>query len=322
MKPAINTNKLTRAFHKTTFKFKKHSPEILVVTGIVGAVASTVLACKATRKADKLIDNAKNDVARFNELVETNDNYTEEDLKEDVKITYVQTGLQVAKVYAPAAIVGVLSIASILTSHKIIRGRNMALTAAFGALAQEFKDYRGNVVERFGKEVDQALKFGIKEKEVEKTVVDENGNKKTVKEVIKVSDPKVSHYSEYARYFDESNPFWHPYAEDSLTFLKQQERLANEKLQRQGYLLLNDVYEGLGFPKTKAGMVVGWRYDPNGIDCVDNYVSFGLDKPGCMAYRTNYDCDTIGEQVVDFVNGYIQTVLLDFNVDGNIYELM
>ena len=66
--------------------------------------------------------------------------------------------------------------------------------------------------------------------------------------------------------------------------------------------------EMLGIPRAKAGQVVGWVYDAkNPIG--DNYVDFGI-----------YDIHR--ETVRNFVNGYERTILLDFNVDGNILDLM
>ena len=59
----LNMNNLvenaTRTMHKVGFKLKKHSPEILVVTGVIGTVASAVMACKATTKLSEVMDNAK-----------------------------------------------------------------------------------------------------------------------------------------------------------------------------------------------------------------------------------------------------------------------
>ena len=73
-------------------------------------------------------------------------------------------------------------------------------------------------------------------------------------------------------------------------------------------MFLNDVYEMLGIPKTKAGYVVGWIYDKN-HPVGDNEVDFGI-----------FDMER--EKNRDFVNGYERTILLDFNVDGNILDMM
>jgi hypothetical protein len=44
----LDFTKVTRAFHSAGFKIRKHSPEILIVAGVVGVVTSAVMACKAT----------------------------------------------------------------------------------------------------------------------------------------------------------------------------------------------------------------------------------------------------------------------------------
>lgn len=302
-------NGMTRTFNKFGFQLKKHSPEILMAVGVVGTVASTVMACKATLKLNDVLDESKNIIEKIHEVSEDEDmkdKYTEDDAKKDLTITYIQTGVKVAKLYAPAVILGTLSLTAILASNNILRKRNVALAAAYATIDRSFKDYRSRVVERFGKELDKELRYNIKAKEIEETVVDENGKEKTVKKTVNVSDP--NEYSDYARFFDESCAGWNKTPEYNLMFLKQQQAHANRLLQQNGYLFLNEVYEMIGLPKTKAGQVVGWVYDEkNPIG--DNFVDFGI-------------YDIYNEKARDFVNGYERSILLDFNVDGNVWELM
>ena len=230
----------------------------------------------------------------------------EEDSKKDLAIVYAQTGLKLVKLYAPSVILGALSITSILASNNILRKRNVALAAAYATVDKGFKEYRSRVVDRFGKELDRELKYNIKAKEIEETVIDEKGKEKTVKKTINVADP--NEYSDYARFFDDGCTGWDKDPEYNLMFLKRQQQHANDMLQARGYLFLNDVYEMLGIPKTKAGQIVGWVYDEE-CPIGDNFVDFGI-----------YDYDK--EKCRDFVNGYERTILLDFNVDGNILDMM
>lgn len=302
-------NTLTRSFHKANFKLKKHSPEILIVSGVIGAVASAVMACKATTKLSSVLNESKHEINVVHDYVENegySEDYTEEDSKKDLAILYVQAGLKVAKLYAPSVILGALSITSILASNNILRKRNVALAAAYATIDKGFKEYRGRVVERFGEELDKELKYNIKAKKVEETVVDKNGKEKTVEKTVNVADPNL--YSEYARFFDDGCNGWTKDPEYNLFFLKQQQAWANDILKERGHLFLNEVYDMLGIPRTKAGQVVGWIYDEkNPIG--DNFVDFGIydyNRPKCR----------------DFVNGYERTILLDFNVDGNIWDLM
>lgn len=180
---------------KTVMKLKKHSPEILVMAGIAGTVVSAVLACKATTKVAEILDETKGTLDTIHEGMETGaingQEYTTEDGKKDTVVVYAQTGMKLAKLYAPAIILGTLSITSILASNNILRKRNVALGAAYAAIDKSFKEYRGRVIERFGEQVDTELKYGIKAKKFEEIEVDpETGKEKKVKKTVMVADPK------------------------------------------------------------------------------------------------------------------------------------
>lgn len=309
MKKIDIVNHATRSFNKVAFKFKKHSPEILVVTGTVGVVVSTVMACKATTKAGAILDEAKDKIDAIHEVVDTPElaeKYTKEDEKKDLAIVYTQTAVEFVKLYGPAVALGVASIGCILTSHNIMRKRNIALAAAYATVDKGFKEYRGRVVERFGETLDKELKYGIKAQEIEETIVDENGEEKIIKKTVGVVDP--NNISDYARFFDDGCKGWEKNPEYNLMFLKQAQNWANDRLKARGHLYLNEVYEYLGIPMTKAGHEVGWVYDPeNSIG--DNFVDFGI-------------YDLYNERSRAFVNGYERTILLDFNVDGVISDLI
>lgn len=300
-------NNVTRKLNKVSFKAKKHAPEILVVGGVVGVVTSAVMACKATTKLSGILEETKETVSKIEEVAANPDlvsePYTEEDAKKDKLIVYSQTGVQIAKLYAPAVILGTLSIGAILASNNISRKRNVALAAAYATVDRSFKEYRGRVIERFGEELDKELKYNVKTKEIKEHIVDEEGKKKTVKKTLNVVDP-LAVTSEYARFFDDGCKGWEKDPEANLVFLRRQQDFANDRLKSQGYLFLNEVYDMLGIPRTQAGQIVGWIYDekdPLG----DNFVDFGIYNADIEANR-------------DFVNGYERAILLDFNVDGNI----
>lgn len=301
-------NKASNLMGKTGLKLKKYSPEILVVAGVVGTVASAVMACKATLKVNDILKETKESIDSIHEcaadtsLVESG-RYSPEDAKKDLAIVYAQTGLKFVKLYGPSVILGALSITSILASNNILRKRNIALGAAYATLDQSFKDYRKRVVDRFGEAVDRELKYNIKAQKIEEMETDpETGKQKKVKKTIEVSDGQF--VSPYARFFDESSRYFEKNPELNLMFLRAEQNFANDRLKARGYVFLNEIYERLGIPTTKAGQVVGWIYDPkNGKG--DNYIDFGI-----------YDMNR--EKVRDFVNGYERVILLDFNVDGDI----
>lgn len=303
----------TTTFNKFAFKAKKHSPEILMVTGIVGAVGSGILACKATLKVNDILDETKETVDKIHGVLEnekvSEEDYSIEDSKKDLAVVYAQTGWKFVKLYAPSVTLGALSIVSILASNNILRKRSVALAAAYTAIDQSFKDYRGRVVERFGEAVDRELKYKLKAKKITEKVLDEEtGKEKKVKKEIAVINEGVEGYSDYARFFDDGCDGWEKDAELNLYFLRTQQQYANDLLVSRGHLFLNEVYDMLGIPRTKAGQVVGWVYNQNN-PVGDNYVDFGI-----------YDISK--QEKRDFVNGYERSILLDFNVDGPIYDLI
>ena len=298
------------AAKKAMFNVKKHSPEILIVAGIAGVVTSAVMACKATMKVNEVLAETKENIDKVHDVMAdqgiSEKEYSKEDSARDLAIIYAKAGVKLAKLYGPAIALGGLSLTAIVCSNNILRKRNVALAAAYTAIDTSYKQYRSRVIEKFGENVDREMKYGIKAVQIEEKTVDENGKKKTVKKTVEVVNPYD--YSDYARFFDVGNPNWEKDSEYNLMFLKRQQAYANDKLKANGYLFLNEVYDMLGIPKSKAGQVVGWIYDPeNGTG--DNYVDFGI-------YNVNR------EAARDFVNGYERTILLDFNVDGNIWEKM
>lgn len=305
-------DKFKSGLSMTGFRVKQHSPEILVATGLVGVVAGTLLACKATTKFQETIKEEKTRLEEMKAYVEDSgftEKYSKEDYFKDQGITYFQGGLKVLKLYAPALIVGGLGIAAIISSHRVLRTRNAALAAAYTALGTNFKNYRNRVVDRFGKELDNELRYNLKTKEVTSVETDENDEEKIVSTTVdNVVDPNLYDCSVYAKFFDEACSGWTKDPNYNLTFLKQQQNYANDVLKSKGFLFLNDVYKMLDIPETKIGRNVGWIYNeknPKG----DNFVDFGI-------YNVNRERNRA------FVNGYERSILLDFNVDGEIYHIL
>ena len=303
MKNIEIVNKAAFAVHKALFKVKKHSPEILITAGVIGTVASAVMACKATTKLSDILEDSKEQINQVHNFLEDDripeSKYSKEDGNKDLAIIYAQTGIKLVKLYAPAVALGALSITGIVASNNILRKRNIALAAAYTTVDKTFKRYRNNVIDRFGEKIDKELRYGIKAREIEEIVVDDDGNEKTVKKTVEAADP-VSMYSDYAKIYDAGCNGWTKDAEFNLMFLRHTQAQANDILKRRGYLFLNEVYDMLGFQRTKAGQVMGWIYDEeNPIG--DNFVDFGI-------YNTDI------EKARDFVNGIERVIILDFNV--------
>lgn len=305
----------TRTLHQVGFQLKKHSPEILVVSGVVGTVVSTVMACKATTKLYDVLDETKEKIDMFHQGAKDGKvqsmvdgeivvvDYNEEDCTRDITVTYARTGLKLAKLYAPAVAIGAVSLASILVGHNILHKRSLALAAAYTAADTSFKQYRGRVVERFGEKLDKELLYNIKAKEVQETIVNEDGSESTETKVVDVAEATPAH-GFYSYCFDETSSGWQRDAEANKFFLLRQQDYANELLRSKKRVFLNEVLEMVGLPRCRAGQTVGWVYDEqNPIG--DNYIDFGIFDIRCEANR-------------NFVNGLEKSIWLNFNVDGDI----
>ena len=302
---------LTRMLNRTGLKIKKHSPEILLAAGTVGVVVSGVMACKATLKVNEILDESKQQIDTIHSVAadpNMAEKYTAEDGKKDLAIVYTQTAVKMIKLYGPSVGLGVVSLGCMIGSNRILSKRNVALAAAYTAVDKSFKEYRSRVVERFGKQLDKELRYNIKAKEIEEVSKDENGHEVVKKEVVDVIDDNPNTYSPYSIVFDDGNEGWDPDPERTKFFLIQQQNWANERLKAKGHLFLNEVYDMLGARRTKAGAQVGWVYDENNV-VGDNYVDFGI-------------FDTRRSKARDFVNGYEKVIVLDFNVDGCILDLI
>ena len=137
---------LTKALGRKALVLEKNSPQLLFGAGIVGMVGSTVLACRATLKLEEVLEEGKKNLHTANTLEHVD--YSEADRKKDISIIYVQSAVKVAKLYAPAAVLGGASIAALAQSHSILNKRNAALTAAYAAIEKGFSEYRQRVVEK------------------------------------------------------------------------------------------------------------------------------------------------------------------------------
>lgn len=290
----------------TAMLIRKNSPKILLATGIVSGIATTIFACKGTIKAQEVIEAHKSDLKQVDYLMsdESIEIYNKQDMVKDKAVIYTSTVKNLVKVYSPAIGCGALSIASILGAYGILDKRIAGLTSAYTFLSGKFKEYRKRVVDQEGKEQDLAYYHGLK-KEIVSVKEEVDGKKKTVKKELLVPTDGIS---QYARYFDDASGKWQNDPELNLLFLRAQQNYANDLLKSRGHLFLNEVYDMLDMPRTKAGQIVGWIYDETDPHA-DNFVDFGIYSLDFQEHR-------------DFVNGYNTNIFLDFNVDGVIYDLI
>lgn len=300
----INTKTLRKSFKKAQLTVRKHSPEILMVAGVIGTVAGAVMACKETLELEDVLDECKQEKMELEEQYAMCEEYSEDALKKDqVKLTIKQVA-KIVKLYAPSVIMEATSIGVIFASNDIMRKRNASMAAAYATLNSMYKRYRQNVIESYGEEVDKDMRFGVKHEKV--TEIDEDGNKVKVDARIVDLDNTALAISDYSRFFQMGcKGFDASSGRYNLLYLKGIQAMFNNKLIADGYVMLNDVYRELGFDTIPEGWSIGWVYDEaNPIG--DNYIDFGL-----------YEARNKNQRAV---NDWEPVILMDFNVDGNLYE--
>jgi Family of unknown function (DUF6353) len=284
----------TRAIGTQTLLAQKNAPHILFGVGVVGMIGSTVLACRATLKLNELTHEAQVELDRVKDADDPR--YSEEDRKKDTTTVYFQNAVKFAKLYGPAVVLGAASVVCLAKSHTILVRRNAAITAAYVAVDEAFKQYRKRVVEKYGDQEDRLLRYGGEEVEM----INEDSGK--IETVVRVGP---NGESQYARFFDPTSPEWSDDPSLNFVFLQAVQNWHNNILLARGYVFLNEVYQALGLEATTAGQVVGWVISRDGD--TDNYIDFGIMDGSTQAKR-------------DFVNGREGSILLDFNVDGVIYD--
>lgn len=291
-------NPVTTRASRQILVMQKHSPRLLFIAGVAGVGATVVLACRATLHLEEVLTEAEKDVQAAKETLTFDSGRSQ---RREMARVYVKNTGEICKLYAPAAIVGVASIAALTGSHNILSKRNAGLSAAYAASEKAFQDYRKRVMDELGEDKDREFRFGTQE--VTKIVEDKNGPKK--QKVTIAGGP-----SQYSYFWgrDTANGCWDHRPEYNAVFLKSRERWVNDRLQARGHVFLNDVLDELGLERTPQGSQVGWVLNnPNGGD---NFISFGLTDQADM------------RGFVDFMRGANEDVLLDFNVDGEIWRLI
>lgn len=290
-------NAVTFKIARQVLVLKKNSPTLMFGAGVVGVVATVVMASRATLWVDAVLEETQDKLHDAKELHDSgHKDYSDHDYYQDVVVLYSRAAGKLVKLYGPSILVGATSIGMLTGSHIVLTRRNVAVTAAYAALDKGFEEYRARVLNDLGEDKDREYRYGSVTEEVTKKT-----KKGEVVKAVKRVGPDGA--SIYAKFFDSRSSSWSPQPEYNLLFLRAQQNYVNDKFKARGHVLLNDVYDSLGLERTKAGCVVGW-YQGEG----DGYIDFGIFNGKHM------------DRFYDFAMGHEGAILLDFNVNGIIYD--
>lgn len=288
---------LTRAYGASKLALKAKAPTIMVVSGVVSMGAAAVVGAKQTLKVEEVLEKHAPKLEKIQKGIHLElDSYTNEDAQKDRFRVYAAAGLDLGRLYAVPGVLFVAGAGLVFGGHRLMLKRNASLALAFTGLKSTLDAYRQRVRDQFGDEVDQGMLTGHKQIAV--------GQDPKTGEVEYVHERDWDHARKdpYNRVFEQgASSQWKPDLGINRMFLLQQREFAQQKLNLQGHLYLNDVYEALGFPRTDIGQVTGWKVGtlPDGSRNIP-HVDFGLDTPIPNDWQYNRE----------------NAIFLDFNCQG------
>ena len=302
---SVITNGLTRFGGQVFLVGKKYAPQILTYTGIGGFVATIICACKATTKAEKILNDRDEKIQMVNDcLDDATIEYDDEDAKKDLHDISIKTKWELTKCYAPVFTLGVASTALILGGHHIIQTRAAGYAAAFKASEKAFRLYREAVARKYGEDPNRMT---LDDDEPKRLVEDWKKFKEEHPDGKQVLSETPTVY--FAWFCKDTSKEWINSPQMNWFFLQRAQDDLNERLRGQGYLFLSDVRERLGLPYIPEGQVLGWilRKDR---EVGDNYIDFLHIGPDQHPNETIQALQRL-EDV---------PYLLEFNCDGPILE--
>lgn len=202
--------------------FLKHnSPTILTIVGAIGVGITAIFAAKDTVKAVKKLE-------KEHWYYENGKNYYLKDIP-------VKTRIKVAgPCYIPTIISGIATVSCICGANYLNKNVQKSLTSAYILLNQTYNEYRNTIKERYGEDDESNLVKAVADKTVEKLY------------------PKEEDDDVFFDFY--SLQFFH----SDLATVREAEKLANDILERQGYISLRDVHTLLGESNTQFDDILGW----------------------------------------------------------------
>ncbi len=282
-------------------KLKKWSPELLLALAIGSGVAAIGMTVKSTLAVDEKVGAHIDDIKFYHNLTDEVRDASYPNFHKDLARTYVMAGGEMIKLYSPTIGLYAISVAAFLGAHGVMKGRVTALAAGWELTRLTFDSYRQNVVADLGVEADRKYRYGMDEHKVTTHKMVDGKKKKSTKKVLK-RNPEI-HPGMYARVFNASCPEYKNDVGLNHNFMSMQERYLNDRLNIYGFVFLNEVYEALGFERTKEGSIVGW-------------VSTNDDGDGYIDLRM------MDALTGDNITNDTTEIMIDPNVDGTIFDLI
>lgn len=241
----MNKPNLARLVRNARVIVDKHSPEILTGIGIAGMLGMGVSVARATPKALKLIEDAKEE-------------------KQD-ELTRVETVKAAWKPYIPAAVLFVTSACCLIGANTVSARRTAALAAAYQISETALNEYREKVVETIGEKKERVVRENIAQDQLDKNPV-------TKSEVIITGKGETLFWDYISKRYFKFN----------IDKLRKIENQLNKQMIHDicGYASLNEFYSEIGLEGVEYGHDMGWNA-MHEID-LDIYPGMTDDEEPCL----------------------------------------
>lgn len=191
---------------------------LLTAGGVVGTVATAVLAGRASVKAHEIIKEKENEGQVLRKL---------------------EKAALVAPTFIPPVLTGGLTIAAIIWSNRISASKAAALAAAYGVSRDRLEEYQAKMTEKL---------TGHKKQAIDDEIAQDHVRKNPSNEVIILADGDVLCYDMLSgRYF-----------RSTVEQIRKAVHVTNNQIENNQYSSLTEFYENIGLPSTSLSDSLGW----------------------------------------------------------------
>ena len=148
---------MDKLLHRAELFCRRNASTILTCIGGAGVVATSVMAVRATPKALRLLEEAKQEKGE--------------------ELTKLESVRAAGPVYIPSILVGASTIACIFGANMLNQHKQAALMSAYALLDSSYKDYKNKVEELYGEGANEEVRTEIAKDKYEDVDISIEGDK-------------------------------------------------------------------------------------------------------------------------------------------------
>lgn len=228
----MDITKLKNKANKLLELTKKHSPELLTGTAVVGLIGTAVMAYRCSPKAHEIVEKKRDKMY----LVQLDD-------KKAKREVVLETAKELTPVLLPPVILGAATTACIIGSNRISSKRIAVISTAYAISEKAVKELNLKMNDVLGEKKAKTIKDAIA-----KDKLDQNPPPRDESQILLTGNGDVLCMDSYSGRYFKSN------AEKIAQAINELSALARDEM----YVTLNDFYYAIHLPQLKMGDDLGW----------------------------------------------------------------